>query len=291
MKTNKSFFKSVSACFVIFLFTVSLELSAAAPCTISMAYKNIGKPGYMARSPSNEGLYKALYKEVLGRLGCELVIKRYPKKRVHRLLQSGDIDIYPSTGFNEQRSTYLFYESNGLYRYEPYLGLTPDFVEHLESISDIGQLGLNWIFEAGSTTVEEATRMQVPYQEIVGLTYPRAIDMLGHGRHVFYRIIEADYKRYLAKNKVSDLSHLMIRTHKTCCEPKSQKLYVGISRHSVMVEEEPNPFYDSQKPISAENFPTKLVAGTLAYKLSKELRKMEKNGEIARLYHQYILNR
>ncbi|WP_250655063.1 hypothetical protein [Alkalimarinus coralli] len=167
--------KKLFLIFAVLIATSNTSL-AKPPCELSMTYKDVGKPDYMAPSPNNSGLYKALYSEAAKRVGCKLVIKRFPKKRTLRQLQSGKIDIYPSTGFDEKRSLFLFYTPNGLFRDETYYGLTPLSVSHLESIGEIKNHGLTWIIEAGRTTVEKAKRQQLPYQALVGL--------IGIGRHL-----------------------------------------------------------------------------------------------------------
>lgn len=273
---------------LIFLLTCNIAW-ADQPCAISLTYKDIGKPGYMDRAPSNEGLYKALYTELSQKINCTLTIKRYPKKRTHKMLKYGEVDLYPSTGFDNERSEYLFYIPNGLHRHEPYFGLTPKRVTELNSIKEIQTKNLIWIFEAGNTTAEFAYSLDIPYQEIVGLTYVKAINILKYERNVFYRIIEKDYNTYLADNNLDDLSSLKITTHKYCCKPKSQTLYLGISRSSNIIEEEPNPNYNPQQTLSPENFPTRLVKGSISEKISTALQKMQESGKTTALYRQYIL--
>ena len=242
----------------------------------------------MAKAPSNEGLYKAIYSKIAQQVNCTLNIDRYPKKRTHKMLKYGKVDLYPSTGFNIERSKYLFYVPNGLSRYESYFGLSPARIKKLSAIKDIKYHGLVWVFEAGNTTIAQANNLNVPYQGIVGLTYKRAINLLQHNRQVFYRIIEKDYNTYLAENNLNDLSELNITTHKFCCEPKSQTLYLGISRSSSIIKEEPNPKYNPQEKLSPENFPTRLVEGSIAKKIAEALKKMKESGQIEALYRQYI---
>lgn len=282
-------FKQVCIFFVLISISILPSL-AATPCELTLAYKEVGKYGYMKPAPDNQGLYQAIYTEVAQKMGCTLSIHRYPKKRTLLLLKSGAIDLYPSTGFDSKRSDYLFYISNGLYRYEPYYGLTPSDVSDLDSISGVNDAGLIWIFEAGRTTVKQAKNLAVNYEEVSRLTDARAIEMLRIGRRVFYRIIVEDYQRYLRRIKHDDLSHLNIKTHTACCEPKSQPLYVGISRSSRIIKEEANPDYHSDRPTSPENFPTRLVAGSVAYELAKTLTRMQQSGRINQLFNHYIVS-
>lgn len=274
----------------ITLLLFSSLISAAPACTLTMTYKDVGKPGYMAPSPDNTGLYQALYLEAAQRIGCSLIIKRFPKKRSLRQLQAGKIDIYPSTGFEESRSLYLHYIPNGLFRNETYYGLSPLNTVELESIDDIKDTELTWIIEAGRTTVNSAKEKNIPYQALVGLTHTKAIKMIVWKRKVFYQIDTEDYNRYLKEQGTSDLTHLNIKTHKYCCDAKSQKLYAGISRFSPIYQEEQNPDYDPLMPLSPENFPTRLVPGSIGHQLSQALEDIYTSGRLNQLLSEYNID-
>lgn len=283
----------MSKCLRRFLSVLILMLwsgvSLAESCSLTLAYKDKGKAGYMAAAPNNKGLYQALYSELASNLGCQLIIKRFPKKRTHRLLAAGEVDLYPSTGFDEERSEYLYYIPNGLFRHEVYFGLTPDYVTDLSDVSDIGSYGLSWIFEAGSTTSQLANELGVASEPLFNLTDERAIAILTRGRKVFYRIIDGDYSKYLKKHGKKDLADMGISTHKACCEPKNHPLYTGFSRVSDQYAEEPNPSYNPEKAISAENFPYRLSKTSLAYRVAGEMIRLQASGRVSALYHQYIV--
>lgn len=274
-------------CICLCLFSTFVQ--AAEPCQLSLVYKDNGKTGYMAAAPSNEGLYKTLYQEVASSLGCTLFIERYPKKRTHMLLKAGEVDLYPSTGFDRKRSEYLYYIPNGLFRHEFYLGLTPNSVKNLTSISELNQHGLTWIFEGGSTIGQTAEAYQVLNQAITNLTDDRAITMLSKGRHIFYRIIREDYSKYLKNYGLKDLKSLNISTHKTCCKTKSHKLYTGIARNSDKYVEEINPDYNKNSDISARNFPYRLSKDTLMYQVAKQIQQLIMSGRVDQLYQEYIV--
>ncbi|UZE96915.1 hypothetical protein [Alkalimarinus alittae] len=241
----------------------------------------------MAPSPDNSGLYQALYTEAAKRIDCTLIIKRFPKKRALRELEAGKVDIYPSTGFDEYRSQYMFYIPNGLHRKEHYYGLTPANIQDINSLSDIKSTNLNWIIEAGRTTANEAKNKGITYQELVGLTASKAIKMISWNRKVFYQIDTLEYNNYLKKHSISDLTHLNIKTHTQCCPGKSQKLYAGISRQSPLYKEEPNPYYNPAVEISPDNFPTQQLAGSIGYKLSLALQDIYSSGTLNLLLNQH----
>lgn len=272
---------------IVTLLIFSSQAQATPSCTLTMTYKDVGKPGYMAPSPDNTGLYQSLYLEAAHMIGCSLEIKRFPKKRTLRQLQAGKIDIYPSTGFNKDRAEYMHYIPNGLFRNETYYGLTPMGIDEVESVDDIKDTELIWIIEAGRTTVSQAKERGIPYQALVGLTSSKAIKMISWKRKVFYQIDTEDYDKHLKAHGTSDLTHLNIKTHKHCCAAKSQQLYAGISRFSPIYKEEPNPYYDASQPLSAENFPTKLKPGSIGYKLSLALEEIHSSGKLSLLLLQH----
>ena len=85
------------------------------------------------------------------------------------------------------------------------------------------------------------------------------------------------------------MKDLGIRVHKNCCETKKAKLYTGFSRFSPHYKEQPNPLYDKNKPISADNFPVEPVPGSVPYKLMKSLREMIDSGEMATIKSRYSI--
>lgn len=280
------FMKNRHILFILCLF-FSAPVYASEPCSLTMTYKNAGKLGYMAPSPNNNGFYKALYTQVAKRIGCALTIKRYPKKRSLKQLATGDVDIYPSTGFDLNRSEFMYYAPNGLVRNESYYGLSPIYTPTINTIDDIKDTHLVWVIEAGRTTIDQAKSKGITYQALVGLTAPKAIKMISWNRKVFYQIDTNDYEHYLKKHSLSDLTHLNIKVHKQCCESKSQKLYAGISRRSPIYQEEPNPHYNPSLTLSPENFPTRLVADSVGYKLSLALQDIYTSGQLSLLLEQY----
>lgn len=274
---------------LILLSSWSKADSSEEPCVLKLVYKDKGKAGYMAPAPSNEGLYKALYSGLAESAGCQLRIERYPKKRTLLLIKLGKADLYPSTGFDQSRSDFMYYIPNGLHRFEPYYGLAPIQVKQLNDISQLKDHGLTWIFEAGNTTLNIANELGVASEQVFGLTDARAIEMLRKGRSVFYRIIKGDYEQYLKMHSLADLESYNISTHERCCPPKSQTLYLGISKMSKYYVDEPNPDYDPADNLSAENSPVRVKTDTVVYKIMNELDKLKQSGKVNELFNQYIL--
>jgi len=119
--------------------------------TLTLVYKDIGKPPYMQVSPDNSGLYLEMMEKAAQKIGFELEVIRLPKKRTYIFLEEGHADLYASGEFREYRSKFLFYFPNGLKRESHYYGLTHDNIPEITSISQLNNHNLIWMVELGST--------------------------------------------------------------------------------------------------------------------------------------------
>ncbi len=64
-------------------------------------------------------------------------------------------------------------------------------------------------------------------------------------------------------------------------------LYLGFSKASSLYQEEPNPSYNSKKPLAHHNYPVRLVAGSVPDRLDKALESMVRDGTVAALLRKY----
>jgi len=101
--------------------------------------------------------------------------------------------------------------------------------------------------------------------------------------------MSAEVHEYINKVNITSMKDLGIRVHKKCCHTKKAQLYTCFSRFSPYYKEQPNLSYDKTKQISAENFPTMLVPGTVPYKLKNALQEMIDSGEIEDLKQKYSI--
>jgi len=255
--------------------------------SITLVYKNSGKPPYMERFPDNSGLYYDMVKEIADEIGYDLKVRRGPKKRVAIWLESGEADIYASTGFVLERSKYLFYIQNGLFRHEEYLGLTTLDIPQLSSLKELNDYNLSWAIEAGCTQALVAKSLNIKYIELDEISMQRIVPLLEAKRPFFFKIMNSKVKEYLKAQNIDSLAEIGIRAHTSLCKPKNQKLFLCVSRDSPYYKEEPNPSFNPNHPICPNNFPVKLVPETLYYKIKIAMEKLIKTGEIERLKKKY----
>ena len=118
----------------------------------------------------------------------------------------------------------------------------------------------------------------------------KAFIYLQSNRSVFFKVEEQQIKDFLAGESDSYLYQRGIKIHYDCCEGHNAPLYTAFSRSSPLYEEQPNPFFDNSKLISAENFPTMLVPGSVPDKLKNALQNMIDSGEVEELISKYKIN-
>lgn len=257
---------------------------------LKLVYKDIGKPPYMQVAPDNSGLYFDMMQRAAEKIGFRLKVVRLPKIRTYMYLKTGRADLHASGEFRDYRSKYLYYFSNGLYRKENYYGLTSIEIPELTSIPEINKYNLSWIVELGSSWPLQAEAFGVKYSEVKKTDIDMAIKYIRHGRSVFFRVIKKDLEEYMVKKNITSMEDLGVRVHKNACKTHTSPLYVGFSRFSPHYKEEPNLQYDKNKPLSPENFPFKLVPGSVPHKLQNAFKEMIDSGEINSLKKNILLN-
>lgn len=258
--------------------------------TLTLVYKDIGKPFYMAPAPDNSGLYFDLITAAVEKIGFKLKIIRVPKKRGYSMLNKGVADLYPSTTINKTRADFLFYIPNGLRRIETYYGLTAMSVPELKSVSQINEYGLQWLVELGSTQPKQASDFGVPYNAIKKVEIDKAIKLIQAGRPFFYRVIKRELESYMEENDISDMSAVGIKVHKNCHPNIDVPLYLGFSRYSPHYREQKNINYVDTKPLTIDNYPYELVRGSVPDRLRNALQEMIDNGEVKALQKKYGVN-
>lgn len=275
---------------IIFIISISHSPVFGEKSVLKLVYKGIGKPPYMQRAPDNSGLYYEMIKRAAEKIGFKLEVVRVPKKRSYKMLQRGEVDLYPSGIFHEERSEFLFFIPNGLRRVERYYGITARGVPEIFSISDINKNHLIWLVELGSTLPGQAQLFGVEHYAINDATMEKAIKLINRGnRPFFFRIIQEELDVYMDNQKVTSTEDLGIRVHKKCCESLFSGLYTGFSRFSPHYKEQPNTSYDKSRPLSPDNFPFELVPGSIPYRLKVAFKEMIDDGEILDLKIKYSI--
>ncbi len=254
---------------------------------LRLVYKDIGNLPYMETSPDNSGLYRDLMEKACKKIGFELEIIRLHKKRAYRLLETGGADLYASGEFRTYRSEFLYYFPNGLHRHEVYVGLTSIDIPELSSISDINRYGLEWVVELGSSWPLDAGKYGVRYNEMKDTRIKRAVELLMLGRPFFFKTLKEDVDDYIECSSISSMEDIGIRVHPDCAPPTIAPLYASFSRFSRHYREEKNPFYDADKPLSAENFPYRPERGSVPHRLEEALHEMIMSGEVDSIADRY----
>ncbi len=257
--------------------------------TLTLVYKDIGKPPYMQVSPDNSGLYFDIMKKVSQKIGFNLKVMRLPKKRTYKLLENGHADLYASGEFKNYRSKILYYFPNGLNRIEHYYGMTAVNIPEITSISQIKEYNLTWMLELGSSWPLKAKTLGINFTEIRNSGVANAVKISQLNRPTFFIVQKKNLLKYMKKNQIKSLDELGIKIHKNCCKSKIAPLYTGFSRFSPHYKEEPNLEYDKTKPLSQTNFPFKLSKDSTAYKFEHALKQMIESGKIEKLKAKYSI--
>lgn len=254
---------------------------------LTLVYKDIGKPPYMEEAPDNSGLYLDMISRAAEMIGFGLEVERLPKTRTYENLKIGSADIYPSGVFETERSRFLFYFPNGLYRYENYYAITSLDIPELNSVQELNDHNLQWLVELGSTQPKQAEQFGVEYYALRDIRIEKAILLINNRRPFCFRVIKEDLEHYMEIHDVSSMEELGIKVHENCFPTLASELYLGFSRASPYYQELPNRDYNPEEPLSVENFPYKLNPDSVAALLRHAFKQMIDNGEIDRLKLKY----
>ncbi|MGF1722004.1 amino acid ABC transporter [Vibrio kyushuensis] len=255
---------------------LGLLSTPAHSCTLKMGYRTNERPPLINKAPNNEGLYSELYRVAAEKIGCDLVIIRAPKKRILKELREGELDFYPGFNFTLQRARYTFYIENGLPGGD--IGASRmnfPTITHLEQLKGYTLLkasgGPDYLEGIGGVFVSAEPEM----------TITDAMELMAKNRGDFFIYNKASMEYQL---KVD--GNREIKLHPDCCGGIIPS-YLGFSRLSEHISEQPNPSYNNDDPLSNHNRPSMLSAGSIAYKFEQTLKNMYQSGETKLLYKKY----
>ncbi|WP_421903484.1 substrate-binding periplasmic protein [Maridesulfovibrio sp.] len=241
----------------------------------------------MEVAPDSSGLYNDLMTRAAEKIGFKLNIVRRPKKRLYRMLREGRADLYASALFREKRSEFLFYIPNGLHYHKQHYGLTSAGIPPIKELGEIKRHNLFWVVELGSSKPERARKYDVNFTEVKKITVENAVQMLKMGRPFFFLLSTTAVKEYMRDNHLDSMSEVGVRLH--ICTPEiSSPLFSNFSRNSKYCQEEVNPDYCSDKPLSPDNFPFQPIRGSVPHKLRDALQEMIDDGEVDDLARKYF---
>lgn len=260
--------------------------STACACEIKMAYKDKEKLPLIEDVPSDEGAYKDLFTKAAESIGCKLEIVRIPKKRLHSMLESGDLDFYPGASFSTKRANYLYYFPNGFMSGQ--YGITPKSVKEVFSFNDVKSQNLMWYMEPGGSKNEIAKDLGIEAREISDLNIDSFINYVKRDDMwpSFY-VADKELVDYFHKKTGKSIDSEGFKIQKDCCGGE-HPMYAGFSRKSAHFSEKTNPDYDPNQALSPDNFPTVIDDDCVANKLRLALESMEKNGETDKIYQEWF---
>lgn len=236
--------------------------------TVVMGYRTSERLP-LINNEDNEGLYKDLYTEAFRRMGYELEIVRLPKVRVLLELEKGTIDFYPGFTFTNGRAKYIFYIENGMYNED--VILTRAELYNINSLEDL--IGLRYARPLGGPEYFDDEFIEnFIVAEYPELTIEQIINLLLYNRADFLLYDYDSLRYYINKNDIVGL-----KFHREVLDRK-KPMYLGFSQNSKYFKGEDNEEYDKNLPMSPDNFPIKLVEGTMLEELKETLLEMKQDG-------------
>ncbi|MGD8109999.1 substrate-binding periplasmic protein [Vibrio sp. TRT 17S01] len=262
---------------ILFVATLTLLFASSAfSCELKMGFRTTERLPLIAKAPLNDGLYYDLYSQAAQQIGCQLTVVRSPKKRLLKMLQDGEIDIYPGFIFNMERADYVLFLESGLPGGE--IGISRN---DLKEITNKHQLsGLTLVQSLGAPDFASGVE-NISYYTKAELSIPEAIELIRKKRGDFYIYPRGTLLYYLKLHNAKD-----IKVHLNCCGGATP-LYLAFSKKSKHLNEGINPRFVPDEPLSASNWPTQPLKGTVAYQFQQQLLLMKESGETIELYNQY----
>lgn len=245
-----------------FLITLCLLYSAihtsnAISCEFTMGYRTNERLPLIEKSPNNAGLYKDLYKAAATKIGCSLKVIRAPKKRIMKMLATGEIDFYPGLGYSKERAKSIHFFENGLVSQS--VILTRRDHSDITSYEDLKSAVL--IRAHGANQKDFGEHLNIATRYVHDLSIGQAISAIEQKKADFF-IYNSYALRFHLKRHPSE----RIRLHKCCGE--NMAMLVGFSKNS--------PYSKKRKGQTAkmDEFKQALV-------------EISKSGELAHLFNNY----
>lgn len=278
--------KMVLSLLLSLLVSFSFISCSFAECVIKMTYKDNEKLPLIAKQPDNSGVYFDLFSKAADKIDCKIEIVRTSKGRLHKQLETGELDFYPGTSFSEKRAQYLYYIENGLMTAE--YGITSINTPEISAYKQVKELELLWMMDHGSSKIGIAERIGAKSESFTGgVDIDKVRQHISHGRNNFYVADKEIIDYYLKSKGLSSFEDAGLKVHYNCCGGEAP-MYMGFSRFSPHFKEKSNESYDNTQKTSPTNFPTVIDPECVAYKLGQALHEMQISGETARIYQKHF---
>lgn len=275
-------FKSLP--FILFI-SLTFPTLAFADCVLTMAYKEGEKLPLITGAPQNKGAYIDLFKQAADKINCQLKVLRMPKRKIHALLQQGQVDFYPAASYSYKRFKYLHYIDNGFTTSE--YGITASDVPEIKSYPQVKSKHLTWLMEWESSKKEIAKKLGIQIKQKNYLNLNKIRRIAKTNKQLFYVVDKELIDYYPIIHKIKSFEAIGLKIHKQCCGG-TVPMYLGFSRLSNNYAEQQNNTYDVNQPISMKNPTVILKPGSVAYQLAEVLNEMKLNGTADTIYNRYI---
>lgn len=253
-----------------------VSLSAHAQvCQLIMGYRTSARLPLIDKAPANDGFYQDLFRQATKKIGCRLVIKRQPKKRILRGLKNGSIDFYPGFSFSPERAKYALFIANGLTH--GYGVLSRRGAAGISSWKDME--GKTALIAAGGST-DLLTQYDIRLASVNDLDLNKAAQLLLKHKADVY-IYDASTIDYFLKQHPL----LPLKSHPCCGQ--QHPMYLGFSRFSRYLNEIDNPSFDPTQPVSPANFPRQAKPGSVAARMAGALVELKASGFVDELVQKY----
>jgi len=239
-----------------------------------MGYRTSARLPFIAEHPSKQGLYFSLYQQALKSIGCTLTVRRAPKKRILKLIATGEVDFYPGLGSSPEREQYLHFIENGFMSHV--VAISHKDIADIHSLAGMENKVL--LTAIGSNSFDKKG-FNIHIRQAHDLSITMAVNLLVNKRADFYLYNEANIRYYL---KLKPNKNIKIHP---CCFPSSP-MYLGFSKKSKYAQAIPNSAAKS-KEHSSQNRQQSLAPNTKAFAFKKALEKLKNDGEITRLESLY----
>jgi len=252
-----------------------------------MGYKDGEKKPLIGPNGDNTGAYKDIFTKAAENIGCQLVIYRLSKKRIHQMLESGLLDFYPGASFSNNRSKYLFYIKNGLITAE--YGLTPLNLPDIKNYYIVKSLNLTWLMELGSSKEEIANKFRIKSQQANNVTIDKVLRYFESRGASFYVADKELIDQFTFNRPDYFLEYNGLKLHKECCGG-ALPMYIGFSKKSAHINIIKNLNFNEARALSSSNQPESLVVGSIAYRFEQSLAELARLGITEQYYLRHLGN-
>lgn len=258
---------------VFLIFAVLFASIAIAQDRLIMVYRTTAKEPFIKESPSNEGVWKETFEKAAKKVGLELEVERFPKKRAYTMLEYGEADFYPAASFKPSREKIGYYIDNQLGQegaivlYSSKLDI--DSSEEIRGYTLLNNLGSTTTFyKRAGISLDKNSLREVPELDI-----QRAIELIKVDKNNIYAYSDHTVEHYLKNSKTESIKKLVFASKK----PVEHLLF---SKKSKYYKEKPNPNYDPSRELSINNLPYMLDENCKAYEFAQALKELKESGEI-----------